>query len=373
MLDGSDGKVVNTFNLYTRDNENLRAAIAKGDDGQAFLRIVEGSCAISDTGEFGGAGTDFPLATLTGMLEVYVMSYEVVGPASSLGCDVLAARWQPGGAWASDPLQDLRQRDLSIVGHFDLINVAQGLSSEHSATGLTNFAEVIPHTSPENSDSPNLAEADPIAKLPSGEVVEPETGEGIDAVAILLSTRNGNIINDVVTSAEVGASTDWIVSFPLRGYKTYGSYTAEVDGVMRICNQDSIGGNGPSVSLRADQYPWFGWGGGDTSGGSNDIDPSPVVPWAAFLCYSVNVLAFNESRSIFLPPDSKLLTVVNPRVLPEAPSSTLSFAFTDGRRAADDSVGRPVLAFRATTFVNGTLNGGTVLANYMILKPHRVK
>lgn len=374
VLDGADGNVVDTFNVYTRQNENFRAAIYKDDNGQPFLRVIEGACVISETGELGGVGNDLPLATGTGLLEVYSVSYELVGAASSLDCDSLAARWLPGGAWALDPLENLRPRSRDIVGHFNLVNVEQGLSAEHSATGLKNFLEFIPHTAPENGGSPSLTDADPIAKLANGDEVEPETGEGIDAIALLLSTQNtATIVNDVVTSEAIGASTDWIVSFPLRGYKDYGSYPAEVDGVMRTCSQHTVPANGPSVDVSVSNYPWLSWGGGDATGGSNDIDPSPVASWAAFLCYSINVLSFNEDPSIFLPPSSKLLTAIDPRVLPESPSSTVAFAFTDGRSDPDKNDGRPVLAFRATTFVNGTLDGGSVLANYMILKPHVVR
>lgn len=105
-----------------------------------------------------------------------------------------------------------------------------------------------------------------------------------------------------------------------------------------------------------------------------DIDPTPMGPHAPFLCYSVNVLAFDERPSVFLPDDSKLLTTAESTLTSSSPSSTLQYTFSDGfvYSTLAKNEGRPVLAFRATTFVNGTLNGGSILANYMILKAHKV-
>lgn len=372
VLDGEDGVVVNTFNVYLDQFQNWRAAIAQNVDDQSILRIAEGACAIADSGVFGGAGTDFPLATATGMIEVYEVG-TLRGDSEDLGCEELANQWLAGGVWATDPLEEVSS-GYNISGHFNLVNVEQGLSAEHVATGLTDFSETMAHTSPFNTGSPSLAEADPTAILPSGEQVDLGPGQGIDAIALLLSTNEGYIANDVVTAVDIGASTDWVVSFPLRGYKSYGFFDLEIDGVTRSCNHYRRA-DGEAQTIQAGlNGPWMGWGGGAFAGGSpSDIAPEPQVQYSAFLCYSVNVLAFSDDSSVFLPSSSKLLTFVAPDLVPASPSSTVQYRFFDGIGSANRNDGRPVLAFRATTFLNGTLDGGSVLANYMILKPHRVR
>ena len=374
VLDGEDGVAVNTFNVYAQSHQNWRAAIIQDNEGQAFLQVAEGACTISESGQSGGPGTEFPLAARTGMLEVYQVSYYVRIIGQELECEELAERWQSGGAWTIDPLRDLQPQNTEIVGHFDLVQVEQGLSAEHSATGLKDFTGTIPHTAPGDVESPSLADADPMATLSSGVEVEPDSGEGIDAIALLLATRDGTMTNDVVIAPSIGANTDWIVSFPLRGYERYGDHEFEIDGVDRTCNANTLTNGGQGILRRLTDSPWIGWGGGVRFGQIfSDITPDPVLPYSLFLCYSVNVLAFEDQSPTLLPEDSKLFTPVALSSAPLPPSVTLRYTFSDGLSEPDKNDGRPVLAFRATTFANGTLNNGAVLANYMILKSHLVE
>lgn len=372
VLDSEDGVAVDIFNVYIENYGNFRAAITQDSDDRTILKIAEGFCVIADSGTFGGVGTDFPLSTATGMVEVYEIGY-LRGETSDLECPELANQWEAGGAWALDPLEDVAQINYNISGHFNLVSVEQGLSAEHVATGLKNFASTIAHTAPFDTSSPSLAEADPTARLPSGIQVDLGPGQGVDAIALLLSTNQGYITNDVVTAAEIGARTDWVVSFPLRGYKSYGAYNLNIDGVTRSCNHYRRAFGEALTIVAGSNGPWTGWGGGGFAGGSpNEISPDPPVPYSPFLCYSVNVLAFGDQPSVFMPSESTLLTAVDADLTPATPSSTVRYAFFDGFSNPGEITGRPVLAFRATAFANGTLNGGTVLANYMILKPHRV-
>ena len=62
--------------------------------------------------------------------------------------------------------------------------------------------------------------------------------------------------------------------------------------------------------------------------------------------------------------------------LPQFPLSdinlTVGYDLITGWRNEGQRYG-PVFGFRATTFINGTLEGGSVLANYMTMRPHVVQ
>lgn len=381
VLDGVDGNVVNTFNVYAKVGENWRAALAQVEAGKPILRVAEGSCTIAADGAFGGRGTDFPLNTATGLIEIYRVSVRRAAGSNVLSdssCEELAARWAAGGAWAVAPgdglVVDATQPE--IIGHFDLVNVLLGLSSEQPAIGLRDFSAFIPHTAPD-AISPNLADAEPVARLSSGQVVVPDSGEGIDAIALLLSTKEeGTITNDVVLSTEVAARTDWIVSFPLRGYKEYGDYEVEIDGEMRTCNEKELHDGPPPYFEKPLRSPWSSWGGGPGIRVWDDLDPTPMAKYSPFLCYSANVLTFGDSSPVLLPSDSLLqetLDIGGSSLEFPSESFAVSYRFADGLSAPTANDGRPVVAYRVTTFVNGTLNGGSVLANYMFMRPHIVQ
>lgn len=381
VLDGVDGAVVNTFNVYTKVGENWRAALGQVETKEPVLRVAEGSCVISGDGSFGGKGTDFPLNTATGLIEIYrvgVRDTRGRNALSDFSCQQLAQRWGVGGLWEADPMEGLDEVDSQpeIIGHFDLINVSLGLSSEQPAIGLRDFSPLVRHTAP-NDTSPNLEDAAPTARLDTGEIVVPASGEGIDAIALLLSTKEeGTITNDVVLSTDVAANTDWIVSFPLRGYREYGDYEVEIDGAMRMCNENE-GTAEPELYIeRRLTRIWSSWGGVPGFRGLIAFDPTPTVRYSPILCYSVNVLTFGDNPPVLLAPESILHDIVGTGgydwVFPSE-SFAVSYKFTDGVSEPSANDGRPVVAYRVTKFVNGALNGGGVLANYMFMRPHIVQ
>ncbi|MEZ5567407.1 MAG: hypothetical protein R3E54_03535 [Halioglobus sp.] len=170
ILDGDTGRAVNGFNIYSYWSENWRASITQVDGG-TVLRIAEGSCTLAGDGTFGGAGTEFALGADVGIVEVYAVSRRINSSLREETCDDIAARWEPGGAWAQDPDADLRVWENSRVGGqvgLVQVQVQSGLSAEYQAIALSEFADDIAHTHPA-SGSPSLADAAPIARLESGE------------------------------------------------------------------------------------------------------------------------------------------------------------------------------------------------------------
>ena len=375
VLDGADGSVAQSFNVYTRRAEHWRAAVTQLDTDQTVLRIAEGYCTISDSGEFGGAGTDFSFNTQVGMVEVYRVNARLDFATDNLSCSDLAARWQTGGAWDMDPddglFPDARLPEAEMAGHFDLIDVQNGFAAESAAIALRNFTtNLIPHTAP-GVASPNLSDADSMAVMSNGEELEPASGDGIDAVALVLSSKH-KMTNEVVTLEEIGASTDWVVSFPLRGYKVYATQGTQAAGNVQTCQASGYAATDPPYITELIPGSWQSWGDGMSNGQGIDIDPVPPVRYTPFLCNAVNVLSFGDRPSIFLEESAQLQHRVSANI-EHAPSATLSYALTGNVEAVSATRGLPVIALRATTFSNATLQGGNVLANYMLLKPHRLE
>ncbi len=377
VRDGIDGKEVNSFNIYTFGGENWRAGIGKDENNNTILRIAEGSCTVANNLEFGGAGSTFNLGASLGSIEIYAVGARILFPGSVTNCEETVNRWRPQGIWLSNSLDGLLDIPTPLISaEMTLVNVKEGLAASYTATAFHEFKDKmkdqIPHTSPSDS-SPTLAEATPVATLENGVDVVPLSGEGIDAVAMIMSPiGRSSITNDVVTENAIAASTDWVISYPLDGYKNYRPFSVSIDGVERHCETFNLPpkNGGPVVQspLGDSNGVFFSWGQGKTKGGEGTLfDPPPLVDVGVDLCNAVNVLSFDGKPSILEPQGSSNMT--NLSGITAGDASMLTMGFIQPFFPEQD-VRRPVIGFRLTTFVNGTLDGGSVLANYAVLKPH---
>jgi hypothetical protein len=372
---------VNSFNIYTAAGENWRAGISKDSNNNVILRIAEGSCTIDNNLNFGGAGSVFNLGATKGTIEIYALGNPILFPEFFTDCSEVTKRWKPQGVWLSDPLDGLFDITTSLIStELTLVNVEKGLAASYTAIAMdqfnNKFKDQFVHTSPSDS-SPNLAEAAPVATIVNSILrptdIVPLSGTGIDAVAMVLSlTIRSSITNDVVTEDAIAASTDWVVSYPLDGYKNYRPFTVMKDGQERHCEtfnfppedgepfvQSTLGGNNGLFAS---------WGQGAVKGFEGTlIDPPPMIDVGVELCNAINVISFNGKTSILELPDSPNLTNLSGVTVSDSSMLTMGFVRLF---LPEQDVRRPVLGFRLTTFVNGTLDGGKVLANYAVLKQH---
>ncbi len=351
FLDGKDGKVYRSFNIYVREGDNWRAAVFMSENGPV-LRIGQGDCTISDSGEFGGPGTEFSLDHSVSMVEAYALGQSWHRRSQgNVTCAQVAQRWQAGELWAVNSgsgLKPLTADWRNISGYFDLVKVEQGLSTSLPATAIRDFSNEIAHTAPDSSTL-TLESAD----------------EGIGAIASLLLLPDRRIANDVITVAGIAASTDWIVSFPLQGYLESGRETVDIDGVERPCTAANFLDTGYTLDVYYFN-PWGVWGDGAwVTTGESGIDPAIPDVFAAFLCFSVNTLTFGDGTPIFLPETAE--NGYRVRFLYDYPMSDASHVV----QYYFSYYTSPVIAFRVSTFVNGTLNDGATLANYATSRAHK--
>lgn len=359
---GEDGREVRTLSVYSRRAEAFRASLSRDAAGNAQMTIAEGECVIDEQLMPGGVGSSYAIEARTGLIEVYNVGQTYVDCAEAL------ENWQPGGVWQTDPYEDIRNfgTEYEVGGELILVNVAEGLSASYPATVLGNFAEQMPHTLP-GSASPNLADADPLLHYPESDPVSVPTAKGIDAVAQVIARNLVRLGNDVIVSPEIGARTDWVVTYPLQGYKNYKYFAIETGETTEYCENfggGSLDGDEPVIVDALDgPYPLEAW----SAGRSNlyaEFTPRLTLALAAGMCRAVNVVSFAGQAPILVPESSALRT---------APGLELEDVESYQLRwfpLAQSPYYPPILGFRLTTFQNGRLDGGT-LANYAILQAHR--
>lgn len=380
LREGRGGAVVGSFNTYATKAAGeavWRAVVFRDGAGQPRLRVAEGQCLIDSQGQpHSGAGVELPVGAATGLIEIYSVAtplHRELGTGTEYDCAQLAGYWGPQGSWTADPAEGLAGLTAAgISGEAVLVKVEAGLSAAFAATALRDFragADLV-HTRP-GSEHPSLADADPVARMPDGSQLN--FASGIEAVAAVLSTPV--LSNDVVVLDDVGARTDWILSYPTSGYHASRPFDVVVAGEARNCG--SLGVYGPpsavgdpvvTMPLGEAQSVFYGWSGDGPYGTYallEELDPAPMTEVGVALCNAVNILPFSGKPSILVPEGSALL--VSTTGLDTGGASHLWW-WPPGM---ENAWGEAVLAFRLTTFVNGTLGGGSILANYALMGPHR--
>ncbi len=370
ILDGVTGEVVKDFNIYPGRLENWRASISKDGELRTILRVEEGSCQVQEDLSFGEAGTIIEIPSGVGMIEVYGIGH--YGHRNTT-CQDIAERWQPGGAWDTDPSLDIipRPNDRSIMGEAYLVNVNEGLAVTYSATALADVFTDFEHTAP-GSSSPNLSEAEPIAII-DGITHQVVSDEGIDAVAMVLSMNKEFLINDVVSAPSINARTEWVMSYPLARHRNYKPHDVLVDENIRHCEafgRKSPGQGEPTVMAILDSTTGvLAWGNGQSNG--IEFSPAPMFPFAAAFCNAVNVVGFLEDHDPILVENESPYISPPPGDMVGNESYTLRWGPYPHEFPVGSGIKRPALGFRITTFQNGTLDGGNTLANYATLRAHQ--
>ncbi len=381
VREGENGAQVNTFYVYNSPAESWRASISKRSNGEVVLTVAEGSCMVTENLEFGGPGFEYSLGASIGTIEVYSVGAVLTSYSwdSEPDCTDIAERWRPLQPWRNDPSDGLQEITVpKISGEMNLVNVGEGLAAGYTATALDHFNDQFSHTFPWDA-SPHLGEAEPVATASNGVDVVPESGEGIDAVAMVLGLGGQSTIsNDVIVADSIGARTDWILSYPLDGYKNYRPFPVSIEGSERQCETFGIHSRQgePSFEIPLDKAiaSLVSWANGINTEDEkwlavSEFDPMPTVTHAVpTVCNAVNIISFEGKDSILIPLDAPNLIPLSRVTASDV--SQLRWRLVEPVFPAMSGIRRPVLGFRLTTFVNGTLDGGNVLANYAVLRPH---
>lgn len=434
FAEGRNGRSVIDFNLYLSPHDVWTGAVFSLDEkGAANLITEDNSCTIpfiknnpqlpklpderhyltfsnfTYTAANEDAGPSELSRTREGMIEVIEMgtvggdtldAITLVGAGDSRAprnCDQVVNAWI-GGYWKADPNKDLTNPTGGLYGNVQIIDVAAGTMLSYNAEALEEFRRdptdsprgtknsVVLNTEP-GSLHPNLSDAltDPVKKLASASVMVedrliradyPADTQAIDAVSAVLMADNLN--NDYVVDLEIGAQSEWIVTFPTKRFYT----------------DQAVVGNTPIAPFTT-LYP----NSGDENTSCMKVGltvssreaESTICLIGHFppcshdnMCYMTNVVPFSSSATS--TNASTLVTSGVNVVALGISSGLLDLDFGDNDvpvelgpqrqlRAAlppemYSFMGLPAIGFLATNYVNNHVLEG-VLANYSGTFPHR--
>lgn len=381
-----------TIPTFTNGNLNFSSAKYTGDMsdgyGDELKRLNEGFVEIIEMGEVTGNSA---------------LALEIT-QESNADCSTIENAWLTSGYWLNDATIDMQPLSGGLIADAILINVAKGISISEKATIFSDFSDEILHYNI-NNDSPNLADSKTTSTVidKKGFKHELHWQTGFEALSSVIS--KSQISNEYVTSAGIGAKTNWVLTMPTKQYYTDPVYSTTMNtspfnenfiSELGIACHEIIGSAYSRESEESSLKPY-----------SFPIDPPPPPPPESFynngLCWSTNTVSFThepkfetlwrytEATRVFIANYSNHVgifasnfSVMNgfkgPAVLAsnfdngtaniEFPQSTSRNINAQGNPV--EVTGLPIIGFSTNQFINGNLQDN-VLANYAGIFNHKYK
>lgn len=394
------------FNLYLSPYDVWTGSILPDDNGGAKLITNDTSCtvpaipsagvsfrnALYSSGDIFGNGepeSDTSLARLQeGHLEVIEMG-EVLNttdfPAADYiehtdgvpeNCAELTEAWK-NGEWVADRDANMSAPTGGLSGAGYLINVSQGYQVAYDAVAIDNFwnlsgagnsAHNRPGTSFPDLNGQVEDNTGNIVKLgntssnvvANGGLVTSNWSETIDALSAVLMANT--ITNDYNVYAGTASETDWVISFPTKHFYVNGAESRNGLGPNRAPFTSSYEADDNDGACEPIGLIYFDAEERTTTTNTGSVDFSPSSPAPGpELCWETSRITFNNSN-IFGSGDS--LNNISVDYSGGWSRITFNQTMTSIDVPAHVYTGLPVIGFSATVAKNGTLNGGTVLANY---------
>ena len=404
FLEGYNSREVLDFNLYLSPNDVWTARVSqRSDAGGAAVFTNDHSCtypSIPTTGQdfrstaYAG-GSVFPAdggptsvtRTREGYLELISMGDIIPGsPLDSATTHVQTgvpnAGTPPcGSALAGTaPAPYIVASTGGLFGSGTVVNVGEGTFFGYNADAIDGFSS-IPLFSGSAGLTPSLQQANTATSVAGGAIAYVFTNgslltldyaNGIDAVSAVFEANA--IYNEYLTTASIGANTDWIVTFPTKRFYVDTFYNG---GTVIPPFSESFGASNAGQSNVQVGISLFDQEEGFTTQ-PEDFSP-PGVGHPSSLPYEVNVISFLASSDanagitsgVF---GSKLVSNIPP--YGDRGWLKLDMASGDGghsmRPALNGVVlhGLPVTGYEAINIVNTQAQPG-MLANYGGLFRHR--
>ena len=400
--DGTGGSAI-----ATNDNSCTVPAFPLAQ-GSGTLHALTFSNANYSQGDYGTpTGTDHgPLSlarTREGLFEIIEMgevvdqatgspkTLEAITPVNGKppGCAQVQNAWASGGYWTTNATTDLLPPAGGLYGAAGIVDVAQGTLYAYDATAINGFSDVVQHTASDNS-KPNLATAVTdsahdiaTAYVPVGNTMinadYPASTRGIDAVsAVLMAER---LYNEYNIESELGAATDWVVTFPTKQFYVDPGLLPTLPGAApqpvrpfeAIFDAYSCHTASPQLYDREGFDP-----------NVYIIVGPPPAAGGNYLCYEADVMPIAEYGDN--PSEALGSRVINPfdpfwSPFPDSktvfpPAGHMVLAFADAEEQMRPSVngvafnGLPAIGFAATNYINANVTPG-VLSNYSGVYLHR--
>ncbi|MPV85718.1 hypothetical protein [Ostreibacterium oceani] len=378
-----NGRVdLRTFNIdsYAQDQEP-----AAFDDIDPVERLAEGHIEMI---EMGIIEDDADPATAA-LIKTYIKHVNGV-PGD---CEALVDLFR-SGPWATNEAQFLHAPTGGLFGTAEIIDVANGIDRGYSATAIADFWDLDAATDATNAHTfpgtsyPNLngqtvqagtllvmgsVDADIAYTDAAGaQAVVNDAGLGSTVEALSAALSVASLSNQFYVADSVNGATDWVVTFPTKHFFVNGDSTAAdfksgqfgLDPTPGPLEADVFNGlapfdNGFAVDIEMSLYDR------EEETVTADIDFSPSGTNTGRMLFEVNVLEFAADRSVL---DSTLASQINVPAGWQAGWAQLDFSAQQVTGAT--LAGMPAIGFAAQAAQNGTLGGGSTLANYAALFDH---
>lgn len=192
------------------------------------------------TGAHNDSGPDDLTRTREGHFEMIEMGEVVNRENTSLtaitqgsdgvpgNCAQIRNAWNAGGYWAANSMADMNPPGGGLYGSAMMVDVLNGTMLTYNAEALDDFSSIVQHTGPGNS-LPNISSAVSDAAQGTAQALVFDKGspvtlsypiatQAVDAVSAVLTVDN--LFNDFLTSPELGARSEWVVTFPTKRFYT---------------------------------------------------------------------------------------------------------------------------------------------------------
>ena len=408
VMEGYNGRSVLDFNLMLSPHDVWTAAIsaAGGDDGGAMLRTSDTSC--MDPG-IPAQGVAFRSAAYDGSSvlpadqgpqgitrtregSIAVIARGDIDPASDLAQATTHAQNDVPGGGVPPGCGDINDAMISagvvaptngLSGSGTIINVGLGTFFAYNADAIANYSDTSLYTPASNLFQPfvdaNSEEAThgvarSYSSNANGQPVIADWAFGVDAVSAVLMADS--IYNEYLVSRTLGASTDWVITFP-----TKAMYTDDLFGAVPFPPfVETFHAPGESnVVATANIYDR------EEGSGALYVCEPPICAHPPALRYEVNVLGFGSSSTSDTSPVASpvLGSHLQPFELPSTGDSghvAMDLASGDAGHYLPGGVdpnggeiilqGLPVVGFMVYNIINTNAQPG-LLANYGGLFAHK--
>lgn len=339
FLEARNSKQALGFNVYLSPFDIWTAAVfAEAATGPASVvtfdtsctvpRLVPGQAQAFNAFAYSGPNSDHPAAldatlsaperTREGHIEMIEMgtlqtgvgatqlAEEIVHLSNGIpaNCNAVVAAWlPPNGGWIANAAANIDLPNGGLNGAASIVDVADGLMVSYRAEALRDFytnaaAPGALHAEPVGA-TPNLASADTGRGFASARTDVPNQGwineeytlptTRPDAVSLVL--MQSEVLNDFNVEPGLGASTEWVVTFPTKRYYTDVASAAEVRAPFTDPFRDDGAGR---EQVRRDFHDREGRGRASIDGFCDPIldPPPPQGACEASFDAAVNVLEF---------------------------------------------------------------------------------
>lgn len=387
---GSGGAVATTDNSCTVPA--FTQSLGNGVKAQPFsnLGYAQGPYGAKQGTDGGDTSLDRTREGYVELIEMGVVTNATKGSLTAIThvsgvpakCSQVVGAWSPGGYWVSNPNIDISAPTGGLFGAGSVINVGAGTIAAYDADAVDGFSATSLHTGPGDL-FPNLSQANwPSAGNSATSYVFNDgtlvtstynsLGGGIGTINAVSSVFTAeDVYNEFVTDATVGASSEWVVTFPTKRFYVdpaiVGTDSSDyLPPFEQVFDGESCFTVGLVYTDREENRPV----------GSIGFSPPPITGSNA-LCYESSVITFNQSGVEPGVPSAVLASDLATNVDTSGYSSGwLDLSFPDAQEALLPSVegnifnGTPVTGFLVTNYVNANVTPG-VLSNYSGLYRHR--